>query len=48
MRKFRTEMTVIIMILSATAGFFIGAFINEAMNGAILFFIDCRGILHSL
>lgn len=37
MKKFRTVACVIIMSISAITGFFIGAFLNEAMGGAILF-----------
>lgn len=37
MKKFRTVVSLIIMILTGIIGFFIGATLNEAMNGAILF-----------
>lgn len=42
MKKFRTIACVIIMVIAATIGFFIGAGLydatwNEALNGAILF-----------
>ena len=37
MKKFRTVMSVITMIIAGIVGFFIGATMNEAMNGAILF-----------
>lgn len=37
MKKFRTVIAVIAMVVSGIIGFFIGATINEMMNGAILF-----------
>lgn len=37
MKKFRTVACVIIMAIAAITGFFIGAALNEAMGGAILF-----------
>lgn len=37
MDKFRTVVSVIIMIVAAVAGFFIGAFLESAFGGAILF-----------
>lgn len=37
MKKFRTAGCVIIMFIAAIAGFFVGAFLDDAMNGAILF-----------
>ena len=37
MKKFRTVACIIIMVIAAIAGFFIGAFLDEAMGGAILF-----------
>lgn len=37
MKKFRTVACVIIMAIAAITGYFIGAFLNEAMGGAILF-----------
>ena len=37
MEKFRTVISVITMVIAGIAGFFIGSFINEAMNGAVLF-----------
>ena len=36
-KKFRTVISVIIMVIAGIVGFFIGAGINEAMCGAILF-----------
>ena len=36
MRKFRTVVSVIIMILCAVAGFFLRAFLNNAIGGCIL------------
>ena len=36
MKKFRTVACVVIMVIAAIAGFFIGAVLNEAMNGAIM------------
>ena len=37
MDKFRTVVSLIIMVISAFAGFIVGAFLNNAMGGAILF-----------
>lgn len=37
MEKFRTVVSVIIMIIAGIVGFFMGAFLNDAMGGAILF-----------
>ncbi|MCD8100762.1 MAG: hypothetical protein LUE06_09355 [Oscillospiraceae bacterium] len=37
MKKFRTAAAVIIMLICAMAGFFAGAFLGNAMAGAILF-----------
>lgn len=37
MKKYRTVACVIIMAIAAIAGFFIGATLDEAMGGAILF-----------
>ena len=37
MKKFRTVISLIIMVIAGIVGFFIGASINEAMCGAILF-----------
>ena len=37
MKKFRTVACVLIMAIAAIVGFFIGAFLNEAMGGAVLF-----------
>ena len=37
MKKYRTVSCVIIMAIAAIAGFFIGATLDEAMGGAILF-----------
>lgn len=37
MSKFRTVVSVIIMIIAGFAGFIAGAFLNDAMGGAILF-----------
>ena len=37
MKEFRTVACVIIMVTAAIIGFFIGAYLNEAMGGAILF-----------
>ena len=37
MKKFRTIASVIIMFLAGIAGFYIGASLDEAMGGAILF-----------
>ena len=37
MKKYRTVACVIIMVIAAIAGFFIGATLDEIMGGAILF-----------
>ena len=37
MKKFRTVVSVIIMVLAGVAGFFVGASVNDAMGGAVLF-----------
>ena len=37
MKKFRTAVSVIIMLIAGTAGFFIGAALDNAMGGAFLF-----------
>ena len=37
MKKFRTVISVITMVIAGIAGFFVGATVNEAMCGAILF-----------
>ncbi len=37
MDKSRTVVSLIIMVISAFAGFLVGAFLNDAVGGAILF-----------
>lgn len=37
MKKFRTAVSLLIMILSACAGFFVGSTLDDAFGGAILF-----------
>lgn len=37
MNKFRTVVSLIIMIVAGIAGFFAGAFLDAGLNGAILF-----------
>ena len=37
MKTFRMVVSVIIMVLAGFVGFFVGASVNEAMGGAILF-----------
>ena len=37
MKKFKTVCSDIIMIIAAIIGLFVGALLNEAMGGAILF-----------
>lgn len=37
MDKFRTVVSLIIMVISAFAGFLVGAFLNDAVGRAILF-----------
>lgn len=39
MNKSRTVVSLIIMVISAFAGFLVGAFLNDAVGGAILFAI---------
>lgn len=37
MNKFRTVVSVIVMVIAAIVGFFIGASLDDALGGAILF-----------
>lgn len=37
MGKFRTVISIITMVIAGIVGFFIGAAMNEAMGGAVLF-----------
>ena len=37
MKKFRTAASVITMLIAGTAGFFIGAALDNALGGAFLF-----------
>lgn len=37
MNKFRTVSAIIIMVLAAVVGLFVGAAFNESLNGSILF-----------
>lgn len=37
MKKFRTAVSLFIMVLSAVAGFFVGSTIDDSLGGAILF-----------
>lgn len=37
MHKFRTVVSVIVMVIAAIVGFFIGASLSDALGGAILF-----------
>lgn len=37
MNRFRTVVSVIVMVIAAIAGFFLGASLNDALGGAILF-----------
>lgn len=37
MKKFRTAASVITMLIAGTAGFFIGAALDNALGGALLF-----------
>ena len=37
MKKFRTVASIVIMIIAGIIGLFVGASMNEALNGAILF-----------
>ena len=37
MNKFRTAVSVVIMVLAAVVGMFVGMAVNEGLNGAILF-----------
>lgn len=48
MKKFRTTVSVIIMILAGIAGFFAGSAVTDGMGGRNTFFNDCGHRLHSL
>lgn len=37
MNKYRTTVSVIVMILAAAVGFFVGSSLNDSFGGAILF-----------
>ncbi|MDO5785485.1 MAG: hypothetical protein Q4P20_10540 [Eubacteriales bacterium] len=37
MKKFRTVVSIIIMVIAGIMGFFVGSALNEGLNGAILF-----------
>lgn len=37
MKKFRTTVSVIIMVLAGIVGFFVGSSLNDGFGGAILF-----------
>lgn len=37
MKNFRTAVSVLLMVLAGLAGFFVGAAMNDAMGGAVLF-----------
>lgn len=37
MNNFRTVASVIIMVIAGIVGFFVGAYLSDAMGGAILF-----------
>ncbi len=37
MNKFRTVVSVVIMVLAAVVGMFVGMAVNEGLNGAVLF-----------
>ena len=37
MKKFRTVVSVIIMVIAAIVGFFVGAALHDAFGGAIVF-----------
>ena len=37
MNRFRTVVSVIVMVIAAIVGFFIGASLSDALGGAILF-----------
>ena len=37
MKKFRTVVSVMIMVIAGILGFFVGAVLDEALHGAVLF-----------
>lgn len=37
MKKFRTVVSIIIMVIAGIIGLFVGSALNEGLNGAILF-----------
>lgn len=37
MNKFRTVVSVVIMVLAAVVGLYVGMAVNEGLNGAVLF-----------
>ncbi len=37
MKKFRTAVSILLMVLAGLTGFFVGAAMNDAMGGAVLF-----------
>ena len=37
MKKFRTAVSVMIMVIAGILGFFVGAALDEALHGAVLF-----------
>lgn len=37
MNKFRTVVSVVIMVLAAIVGLYVGMAVNEGLNGAVLF-----------
>lgn len=39
MNKFRTVVSMIVMVIAAIVGFFIGASLGDALGGAILFYL---------
>ena len=48
MKKFRTVAAVITMVIAGTAGFFIGAALDNALGGAFFVFNDRRDFLCDL
>ena len=50
MKKFRTVISVITMVIAGIVGFFVGATVNEAIGGAILFSMisGIAGIIYTI
>lgn len=48
MKKFRTAVSVIIMVIAGIVGFFVGASVNEAMTRSSFVLDDFRNCVHYL